>query len=152
MKERRLHLCLVSLILAGPVITSISGFFGSDFLFYIFPVTIDSIDLRVDPEQVKELRIAGFIIPLFNIKIIAFGIIALTKLTRRIEDKNVLSRLYVMVIVVSSARLLWMFLNYNTSADLYYFVGLFGDLIWTVGLVWVIKKRINNRTDKPLPV
>ena len=147
MKGRRLHIYIVALILAGPVVTLIAELVEAlDFLFYIFPVTINSIDLRVDPEQVRELRIAGMILPLFHIKIIVFGVIAMTKLIQNSGDHNCLRRFYIMILFVTSVRLLSMLFYYELDT-LDYVMGLFASF-QILGLLWLLKRRTHNYVYK----
>lgn len=143
MKDRRLHIYIVALILAGPVVTLIAEPVEAlNFLFYLFPVTISSIDLRVDPEQVRELRIVGMIFPLLHIKILVFGVIAVTKLIQDREDHNCLRRFYIMILFVTSVKLLSMLLYYELDA-LDYVIGLFTSF-QILGLLWLLKKRTHN--------
>lgn len=147
MNDKRLHIYIVSLILAGPVVTLIAERVDAlDFLFYIFPVTIGSIDLRVDPEQVRELRIAGMIWPLFHIKIVVFGVIAMTKLIQSSEDHNCLRRFYIMILFATSVGLLSMLFYYELGA-LDYVIGLFASF-QILGILWLLKKRTHNYVHK----
>jgi hypothetical protein len=73
MREKLIQNSIIVYVLLGPIATLIGGLTETmDFSFYIFPVTIDSLDLRPDPEQSRELILAALIIPFFNLKILVF--------------------------------------------------------------------------------
>lgn len=144
MKERRLHLYIVTLLLSGPVITFIAGLSETfDFLFYLFPVTIESIDLGLVPVKIREFRIGGIVLLFFNTKIILFGLIVFKKLKQGADKITCLRRFYVMILLMTSIRLLMLLFFYNTDG-LNFIIGLVGHLIWIIGLVWVIRKRTHT--------
>ena len=144
MKEKLIQNTIIVYILLGPITTLIVRLTETmDFSFYIFPVTIDSIDLRPDPEQTREWRIGTLIIPFFNIKILVFGLLSMIK---TLGDKTqTRRRFFIMLLLLTSIRfvLLFLYSDYNSDGINYYF-GLLGHILLITGIIWVLKKRTHN--------
>ena len=107
MKGRQLYVVIIATILAGPVMTWMAEASDNfEFLFYLFPVTIDAIDIRPSLEHLKGDGAVAFAVGLYNIKIIVFTIIALGRLLWCVDARGIVRRLYVMTLLVVSASLL----------------------------------------------
>ena len=143
MKARQLHIFVVATILIGPAITwMVEGLENFSFLFYLFPVTIDAIDIRPSLEHLKGEGAVALAVGLFNIKIIVFTILALGRLLWCVDDRGIVRRLYVMTLLVVSASLLGALSFHEYGTDTFNLpIGIPGDIVWTISLLWIIKNR-----------
>ena len=140
MKEKLIKNSIIVYILLGPIITLIGGLTETmDCSFYIFPVTIDSLDLRPDPEQTKEWRIGTLIISFFNIKILVFGLLSIIKTVA--DETQTRQRFFIMLLLLTSIRFVQLFLYSDYSSDgINYYFGLLAHILLITGIIWVLKK------------
>ena len=138
MSLNKIHIVVILFVLLGPIITL---FFDRtenlNFTFYIFPVTINTIDLRISPDIYKEQRIPSMLFPILNIKILIFGILVLVNFIQNFNNYYLLKRFYIILLLVSVMRLIAYvaFITDNFSGLIF-----FAKLVWTVGLILILLK------------
>lgn len=83
----------------GPVLSFIGFYFEPlSITSVLFPVTVESIDIRTALSS--EQNLVMLLWPLVSIKIIVFGVICLKGILRNNIKPNLLSRLYILTIVI----------------------------------------------------
>ncbi len=144
MKHRQFHLLIISIILAGPIVTLIAWLTDTaSFLALPFPITFNSINIWEPFEGTKEMSYVGLIVPLFMAKVLIIGAISWIRLYRRKDGGILLTRFYYLVLIISAVKVIAVLLI--VELDLLYAVGILFLLLWIVTLTIAIRKHRAER-------
>jgi hypothetical protein len=148
MTNRVFHLSLVGWVVLGPFMFFITFAFGvSDFSFFLFPITLESFLLLPGTDLTKDLSYLRLIVPFFILKIFVIGIITWIKLSKSKHGGPMLTRFYVLVLVVLFIKLVALL---TSDVAHQYGFAIAAVLIWVILISVALRKHLSNSGISPV--